>query len=140
MGGRQSGSSQTGLGQVQISLPPPHSNPFTSLTTTSSPSGGVLTASLQRFGSVPIPGRALRDTRDEHVDLQRRELGASARLRKKNLSGINKQTDRLLERNTQRIPTAASQHNAYIIVTYEPFIYLNLPRLPSDCMLDHLVL
>lgn len=101
VGGRQSGNSQPGLGQVQIP-PPSHS---TSLTTTSSPSGGVLTVSLQRFGSVPTPGRALRDTRNdringidcEHVDLQRRELGASARLRKKKLSGINKQTDRLGE-------------------------------------------
>lgn len=55
------------------------------------------TVSLQRFGSVPTPGRALRDTRDEHVDLQRGELEASARLRKKKLSGINKQTDRFGE-------------------------------------------
>lgn len=93
VGGRKSGKRQTGLGQVQI----PHT-PFTSLTTTSLPSGGVLTVSLQRFGSVPIPGRALRDTRDKHVDLRRGELGASACLRKKKLSGINKQTDRLGER------------------------------------------
>lgn len=95
----------------------------------------MLTVSLQHFGSVPTPGRALRDTRAdringidcEHVDLQRRELGASARLRKKKLSGINKQTDRLGEH--RKIPTAASQRAAYIPVTYYPFIYLNLPPL-----------
>ncbi|KAI3361438.1 hypothetical protein L3Q82_013609, partial [Scortum barcoo] len=63
--------------------------------------GGVPQRQIK--GSVPTPGRALRDTRNdringidcEHVDLQRRELGASARLRKKKLSGINKQTDRI---------------------------------------------
>lgn len=52
-------------------------------------------ASQQRFGSVPTPGQALWDARDdhinginwEHVDLQRRELGASARLRKKSCPG-----------------------------------------------------
>lgn len=44
-----------------------------------------------------IPGWVLRDTRDEHVDLECWELGASARPRKKKLSGINKQTDRLRE-------------------------------------------
>lgn len=104
MGGRKSGKScQTGLGQVQIPPTPPQPNPFTSLTTTSSPSGGVLTVSLQHFGSVPIPGRALRDTRDKHVDLQRGELGASARLQKKKLSGINKQTDRLGEHRKFRL-------------------------------------
>lgn len=93
------------------------------------------TVSLQRFGSVPTPGRALRDTRDdringidcEHVDLQRRELGASACLRKKK-AVRNKQTDRQVGR-TQKIPTAASQCSAYIPVTYYPFIYLNLPPL-----------
>lgn len=122
VGGRKSGKRQTGLGQVQI----PHT-PFTSLTTTSLPSGGVLTVSLQRFGSIPIPGRALRDTRDKHVDLRRGELGASACLQKKKLSGINKQTDRLGEH--RKCFTAASQHAAYIPVTYYPFIYLNLPPL-----------
>lgn len=78
---------------------PPTSTPFTSLTRTPPhpPKGGVLPASVQYFGSVPISGRAPRDTRDEYVDLQRRESGASARLRKKKLSGINKQTDRLGE-------------------------------------------
>lgn len=63
------------------------------------------TISIQRFGVVPTPGQALRDIRDgringidcEHVDLQRWELGASARLQKKKLSRINKQTDRLGE-------------------------------------------
>lgn len=79
------------------------------------------TLSLQRFGSVPTPGRALQDTRDdningidcEHVDLQRRELGASARLwekkrKKKKLSGINKQTDRLGEhRKSPLLPPSA---------------------------------
>lgn len=98
------------------------------------------TLSLQRFGSVPTPGRALQDTRDdningidcEHVDLQRRELGASARLwekkRKKKKAVRNKQTDRQVGR-TQKIPTAASQCAASIPVTYYPFIYLNLPPL-----------
>lgn len=74
------------------------------------------TVTLQHFGSVPTPGQALQDTRDdhingidcEHVDLQRRELGASARLRKKKLSGINKQTDRLGEhRKSPLLPPSA---------------------------------
>lgn len=60
-------------------------------------SGGPLTVSLQHFSVAFIPGWVLRDTRDEHVDLECWELGASARPRKKKLSGINKQTDRLKE-------------------------------------------
>lgn len=87
------------------------------------------------FGIVPTPGRALRDSRNgringidcEHVDLHRRELGASARLQKKK-AVWNKQTDRQVGR-IEKIPTATSQCAAYIPVTHYSFIYLNLPAL-----------
>lgn len=99
---------------LPLHLPPPKLSPLPP--PPPQEARGVPTVLLQRFGRVPTPGRALRDTRDdringidcEHVDLQRRELGASARLRKKKLSGINKQTDRLGEhRKSPLLPPSA---------------------------------
>lgn len=95
-------------------------------TTTSFPSGGVRRAHsiATAFGSAPTPGRALRGTRAgringidcKHVDLQRRELGASARLQKKKLSGINKQTDRLGEhRKSSLLLPARCLYPCYIL-------------------------
>lgn len=62
VGGRQSGDSQAGLGQVQIPtpipftslhLPPPKLSP---LPPPPKEARGVPTVSPQRFGSVPTPG------------------------------------------------------------------------------------
>lgn len=84
------------------------------------------TVSLQHFGIVPTPGQALRDTRNdrinridcEHVDLQRWELGASARLRNKKLSGINKQTDRLGEHRKSPLPPSRAPLISLLHITH----------------------
>lgn len=82
--------------------------------------------SLQRFGSVPNPGRALWDTRDgringidcEHVDLQSQELVASARLQEKKLSEINKQTDRFGERRKSSLLPPSALHISLLQITH----------------------
>lgn len=105
MCGRKSGSSQTGLGRVQIpplAHPPPitTSPPFTSPNTTSSPSGGgsplTIFAATFRQRSYSWPGLCGTPATSMLIS-NAGESGASARLRKKKLSGINKQTDRLGE-------------------------------------------
>lgn len=135
MCGRKSGSSQTRLGRVQI---PPNAHPPP--ITTSPP------IHLPQHHLLPLRRRlaadylccnisaaflflawALRDTRDEHVDLQRRGVGSICSPTEKE-AVRNKQTDRQVGRR-QKNPTAASQHAAYNPVRYYPFIYLNLPPL-----------
>lgn len=82
-------------------LPPsPPAPPFTSPNTTSSPSGGgsplTIFAATFRQRSYSWPGLCGTPATSMLIS-NAGESGASARLRKKKLSGINKQTDRLGE-------------------------------------------